>query len=327
MSLKFRNKILDKSYEEVKDIIISEYPMSSLEFMQKYHFGKAFLKNLSGGKTWNEIIIDCGLEPTMIRPGNYTRKDIINSVLDFYNYSIESNIKFSSCNYRKFGRYSQTVIDKNFNNWGELLKECGLYEKLYNYKDLYETVSGNSNIIRTSKKDKNGNIVHLSIEMVTEIVKNNISDSIIDFNKLDSEYGLTRHILTKAFGGLNNFYKVFNVSVKKIKSTGENSISSILNSMNIGYVKEFHGPKNPFTGNLLSYDFLIPSMNIIIEVHGKHHYEYEEYFHKSIDNFENRSIIDNLKIDWAYSNGYKLFIIPYSLCTESYLLKLISNIT
>lgn len=68
-------------------------------------------------------------------------------------------------------------------------------------------------------------------------------------------------------------------------------------------------------------------MNIIIEVHGKHHYEYEEYFHKSIDNFENRSIIDNLKIDWAYSNGYKLFIIPYSLCTESYLLKLISNIT
>ena len=202
------------------------------------------MKNLSGGKAWNEIIIYCGLEPTMIRPGNYTRKDIINSVLDFYNYSIESNIKFSSCNYRKFGRYSQTVIDKNFNNWGELLKECGLYEKLYNYKNSYETVSGNSNIIRTSKKDKNGNIVHLSIEMVTEIVKNNISDSIIDFNKLDSEYGLTRHILTKAFGGLNNFYKVFNVSVKKIKSIGENSISSILNSMNIGYVKEFHGPKN-----------------------------------------------------------------------------------
>lgn len=60
----------------------------------------------------------------------------------------------------------------------------------------------------------------------------------------------------------------------------------------------------------LRYDFYIPSMKTFIEFHGRQHYECNNYFggEKAFKEYQKR---DQIKMDWARNNGYRLIVIPY----------------
>ena len=71
------------------------------------------------------------------------------------------------------------------------------------------------------------------------------------------------------------------------------------------------GSKTISTG-LLYADFLIPNRNIIVEVHGKQHYEYTTHFHKTKADFMKSRKRDKKKIEWCELNDFTIIILPYN---------------
>ncbi len=61
------------------------------------------------------------------------------------------------------------------------------------------------------------------------------------------------------------------------------------------------------------YDFYIPSHNLIIEYHGKQHYEYNQFFHRNgIQDFIDAQQVDAYKKRMAIERGYNFLEISYA---------------
>ena len=71
------------------------------------------------------------------------------------------------------------------------------------------------------------------------------------------------------------------------------------------------GSKTISTG-LLYADFLIPNKYIIVEVHGKQHYEYCSHFHKTKADFMKSRKRDKKKIEWCEFNDFTIIVLPYN---------------
>jgi len=71
------------------------------------------------------------------------------------------------------------------------------------------------------------------------------------------------------------------------------------------------GSKTISTG-LLYADFLIPNKCIIVEVHGKQHYEYCQHFHKTKAHFAKARKRDKKKIEWCELNDFTIITLPYN---------------
>lgn len=69
-------------------------------------------------------------------------------------------------------------------------------------------------------------------------------------------------------------------------------------------------------GRLLRSDFMIPSMKIIIEVHGQQHYIQSDHFHKAESDFKKCQSNDQIKKEWAELNGFTFIELPYNEIKE-----------
>ena len=104
---------------------------------------------------------------------------------------------------------------------------------------------------------------------------------------------------------------------------GELIINKILKSLNIKYEyqKTFGDLKDD---RPLSYDFFIPSQNILIEYQGQQHYQPVDYFGGETT-FKRQQNHDKMKVDYAKNNDYNLIAVPYTEDTfikiKKYLIK------
>jgi uncharacterized protein with PIN domain len=91
---------------------------------------------------------------------------------------------------------------------------------------------------------------------------------------------------------------------------GELLINKILKSLGIEYEyqKTFEDLKDV---HLLSYDFFIPSQNILIEYQGQQHYQPVDYFGGETT-FKRQQNHDKMKSDYAKLHEYNLIAIPYT---------------
>jgi len=64
--------------------------------------------------------------------------------------------------------------------------------------------------------------------------------------------------------------------------------------------------------NNLIADFFIPSLNILIEVHGAQHYIFNKHFHKDIASFKLYQSNDILKQEWCELNNVLYIELPYN---------------
>ena len=98
-------------------------------------------------------------------------------------------------------------------------------------------------------------------------------------------------------------------------SKGELIINKILKSLDISYEyqKSFNDLRDV---QPLSYDFYIPSQNMLIEYQGQQHYEPVNCFGGK-SRFAIQQKHDKLKAEYAKANGYKLITIPYTEDTFS----------
>lgn len=122
--------------------------------------------------------------------------------------------------------------------------------------------------------------------------------------------------------GFDNKEHKFNFSKNKKRRYQENKSS--LHSKTREILKELFprlsiyeevtlpGSKRIGRSSLLYADFFIPELMLIIEVHGKQHYEYCSFFHKDIMDFLKSKKRDSDKIDWCLINDIKIVTLPYN---------------
>ena len=94
------------------------------------------------------------------------------------------------------------------------------------------------------------------------------------------------------------------------ESIGEKSIRLFCekNEIIVEQQKTFKNLKDDF---YLSYDFYIPSKNLLIEYNGKQHYKWNKTFQKSLHDFHKQLHHDWLKRRYARDNNINLLVIPY----------------
>lgn len=96
-----------------------------------------------------------------------------------------------------------------------------------------------------------------------------------------------------------------------MRSHGENKIASILDDLNIEYIREkmFKDCINPLTKKKLRFDFYLPEYNCCIEYDGIQHYKVTGWQSKELlEKTQNR---DNVKNKYCFDNGIKLIRIKY----------------
>jgi len=66
-----------------------------------------------------------------------------------------------------------------------------------------------------------------------------------------------------------------------------------------------------YRGHRLFFDFVIPELNIYIEVQGEQHYKPVPFFHKFSGGFRKQRYRDQLKTEWCAVNNVILVIFSY----------------
>ena len=64
--------------------------------------------------------------------------------------------------------------------------------------------------------------------------------------------------------------------------------------------------------SVLVADFFIPQLSIIVEVHGKQHYKFTKFFHKTEADFKESIRRDQTKKDWCELNNITYIELPYN---------------
>lgn len=92
-------------------------------------------------------------------------------------------------------------------------------------------------------------------------------------------------------------------------SSGALETASILDKLNIKYIREFKFDDCKFKAQL-PFDFYLPDFNVLIEFDGGQHYKIIKHF-GGFDGFVDRKIRDTIKNIYCKDNNIKLIRIPY----------------
>ena len=71
---------------------------------------------------------------------------------------------------------------------------------------------------------------------------------------------------------------------------------SKLDKDSIKYIREY---KIPGTNYRFEYDFYLPNHNLLIEFHGEQHYQFNNFFHRTLEDFSNQKKRDIFKKELA----------------------------
>jgi hypothetical protein len=72
------------------------------------------------------------------------------------------------------------------------------------------------------------------------------------------------------------------------------------------------GSKRLGRASLLYADFFLPEISLVVEVHGKQHYQYCSFFHKDMMSFLSAKTRDKDKSEWCSLNDITIAILPYN---------------
>lgn len=114
---------------------------------------------------------------------------------------------------------------------------------------------------------------------------------------------------------------LFNYSKNKIRKFTEDKstlhklareiIVELFPGMSVYEEVTLPGSKRFGRKSLLYADFFIPDAMLIIETHGRQHYQYCSFFHNDVMDFINSKKRDADKIEWCEMNDIKVAVLPY----------------
>ena len=129
--------------------------------------------------------------------------------------------------------------------------------------------------------------------------------------------------------GLNG--REYNIDLKKyiiknddktVKSKYHIAARKLLAEMFKGYSileeVKLPGSRCPSKKSALFLDFFIPTLSLGVEVHGRQHYEFVQFFHKTKAGFLTSRRRDFIKEDWCELNSIELVVLKYSDSLEDW---------
>ncbi len=103
-----------------------------------------------------------------------------------------------------------------------------------------------------------------------------------------------------------NVSKYFN-NERSTASSGHKKARTILNEL-FPFDKALEELMLPGTGKLCA-DFFIPTRRLMIEVHGRQHFEFVQFFHKNRVGFMMSQVRDRNKAEWCKLNDITLIVL------------------
>jgi len=107
-----------------------------------------------------------------------------------------------------------------------------------------------------------------------------------------------------------------------VKSSYHIMARDLLTEMFKGYTileeVKLPGSRCPSKKSALFLDFLIPNLSLGIEVHGRQHYEFVPFFHKTKAGYLTSVKRDFIKEDWCKLNNINLIVLNYAESLEDW---------
>lgn len=233
--------------------------------------------------SWNNCLAELGFKANMLKSIKLNKEDVLKCMLDLYNEYGYINARLQ----REKTPYSQSIITSMFGSFNNLISELKIREPFVKaYTDEY------------------------ILSSVYELYKKHgfISCELIEENCSFSFPTLLNH-----FGSIDIVAKKLNIENYLINSKLSQKYFNILEPY-IGKPekeKTFIWLKNPITNKNLYIDGYYHEHNLAVEVHGRQHYEFVDYFHKDINDFNYNCKLDKTKAKLLNEHDIKILVISY----------------
>lgn len=273
-----RNISKDELVADVQKIFAETGSTKQEDYIQNGKFSRAVIKRVFG--SWNKMLRALGYQVNMVKPGQYTREDILEN---YRKLKADFGRPLSAAEFRKYGNYSQTVIDKTFGSFTEMKKELGeLIDARFLSDEELE-----ADIIKLYEK------YHiLSEELIYQ-------ESIVSYPTILARYGSLEKLCNKLdipFDPLQNKSKLLIQCLASVKNCLGNDYK---------LEKTFPWLRNPVTNRPLFIDVFYPELKLAIEVDGGQHYTICQYAptKESLEELQER---DRAKDRLLKEHGYKV---------------------
>ncbi len=281
--------------------VYEEYGYLTCElFSKETKYSKTGVKGLFG--SFNNFLTELNIPLNVIYEA--TPDKIKNDVYDF----CMKNHTTNSSLYRKYGKYNQHYIDKNFGGWINLLKELNLTPQ--------KVKPGLDYMLKEVKKIyKKYNFI--SVKLINEKCD-------FTYQAFSTYYDSIEDISLAVSDGKSKY--VFNDSwmsedIKKIL----NYLYKYVNKKDVSIEKTFDWLITE-EGAHMRLDIYIEKKNLCIEYNGKQHYEYTPFFHRNEESFKRSQKRDELKEELLKQHKIKLVKIKYDTeITEQLIKEIIKN--
>ena len=298
-----QNLLNTSSYDEVKQLIIENWPITSIGFCKKYKTSRNYLTRISSGKTWNQIIIDCSLIPNIQTSSIYNEEDIFKDIKRIH----DTHGSVSSTTYRKFGNFSQGTIKEKYGSYSNALIQAGFRSKMI------------------SRNMSNGDMIKEGKKIVEKYGR-------IDSKIITEKCNFSVPTIISRFGSCSNFYnEIGYVNNHQNSNEGLDVLSVVSEILNSECIKEktFNNLVG-IGGKKLYYDGFFESHNLLVEYNGIQHYTFISKYHNDNISLAHQVANDNLKMAYAISNRFNFVVIPYG-CNDfdsiRYIINSVINVT
>jgi hypothetical protein len=278
------NLLNTSSYDEVKQLIIENWPITSVVFCKKYKTSHNYLTRISSGKTWNQIVVDCSLTPNIQTSSIYNEEDILKDIKRIHD--IYGSV--GSTTYRKLGMFSQKTIEDKYGSYSNALIQAGLRSRMIS-RDM-----SNADMIEEGK---------IIVEKYDRI----------DSKIITERCNFSVPTIISRFGSCSNFYnEIGYVNNHRNSNEGLDVLSIISEILNSECIKEkTFNDLVGIGGKKLYYDGFFESHNLLVEYNGIQHYTFISKYHSDKISLAHQVANDNLKMAYAINSGFNFIAIPY----------------
>lgn len=242
----FKRLISKKELVEDVERVFKDTGITKQEnYLKHGRYSKAVIKRIFG--SWNKMLNTLGYQVNMLRPGQYTKEDI----LDEYN-RLKNDIghPLSAKEFRELGRFSQIIVDKMFGSFTNMKRELGerIDARFLSNKELEEDIM---------KLYKTYGI--LTQDLIEE-------ESIVSYPTILARYG-----------SIENLCKKINIPYDPLKNKSKlliQCLTVIKEILGDDYKTEKTFPwlRNPVTNHPLFIDIFYPKLNLAIKIDGGQHF-------------------------------------------------------
>lgn len=281
-----RHKVTyDQLIKDVKKVIETTGSTKQTNYIKHGLYSRSTIKRLS--TNWNTLLKNLGYEINMYKPYMYNKKDIID---DYKRVKREIGKSPSAFEYRKLGKFSQTIIDKVFGSYTSLKKELNeiIDARFLSNEELEE------NLLTIYKKYGT-----LTADLIDH-------ESIVSAPTIYARYGTIKN--------LHDHLNIPYVLEKHMSKFAYQCLQVLEKALGNDYVLEYTFPwlKNSITGRNYRIDCFYPALKLAIEFDGEQHFIFKPSYHKDKKGFEYQIRKDKEKDDLLEKHNIKIIRIRNS---------------